>query len=391
MVDSEKTSKTEVVCKGDHREMGIAQGIGMREKLEKSAEILSRLDPFLRRKPWWLPYGSYKKLSQRKAERVLKHPLRKQFPEMAQRLEGIAEGAQIHPGELYLYNALDALISSVTHMIVIPPLSGCSALAVRGSKSLSAKPVIARNFDYLPLVQPLYSIRESHPNGKFRSLEFTVAPLCGTIDGVNERGLCITYNYAYVSDGPAQAPTISMVISEAMAVCSTVSEAAEFIASTPRWGGGLLMLADETGDLASLELSNTRSHLRRPADNEDYLFHSNAFHSETMQEVQVSARAVFSRKAPDVLRGHRVLESSECRDQRFEKLLSQCDSLGPDDLSVVMSDHGPDDEPSLNTICKHSSYWNTTASLQLFPATRSIRVAFDSTCQARYQEFGLDY
>ncbi|MCH7987802.1 MAG: hypothetical protein IID46_01485 [Planctomycetes bacterium] len=390
MTTPEKKPKTGVICKGDHREMGIAQGIGMREKLEKSSEILSRLDPFLRRKPWWLPYGSYKKLSQRKAERVLKDPLRKQFPEMAQRLEGIAEGAEIHLGELYLYNALDTLISSVAHMIVIPPLSGCSAVAVRGSKSVSGEPVIARNFDYLPLVQPLYAIRESHPKGKYRSLEFTVAPLCGTIDGVNERGLCITYNYAYVADGPAQAPTISMVISEAMAVCSTVSEAAEFIAATPRWGGGLLMLADESGDLASLELSNTRSHLRRPGNNENYLFHSNAFHSETMQEVQVSNRAVFSHKAPAALRGHRVLESAECRNRRFEELLSQRDSLGPDELSVVMSDHGPDDEPSLNTICKHSSYWNTTACLQLFPASRSIRVAFDSACKARYQEFRLN-
>jgi hypothetical protein len=309
---------------------------------------------------------------------------------MAQRLEGISEGAEIHPNELYLYNALDALISSVTHMIVMHPLSGCSAVAVRGSKSLSSEPVIAKNFDYLPLVQPLYAIRESHPKGKNRSLEFTVAPLCGTIDGVNERGLCITYNYAYVADGPAEAPTISMVISEAMAVCCTVSEAAEFIASTPRWGGGLLMLADDSGDLASLELSNTRSLLRRPADDEDHLFHSNAFHSERMREVQVSNRAVFSQKAPEALRGHRVLESAECRDRRFEELLSRCDSLGPDDLSAVMSDHGPDDEPSLNTICKHSSYWTTTACLQLFPASRSIRVAFDSACKARYQEFRLN-
>ena len=61
MSDAERKPGTEVLCKGDHREMGVAQGIGMRTQLEKSAEILSRLDPFLRRKPWWLPYGSYKK------------------------------------------------------------------------------------------------------------------------------------------------------------------------------------------------------------------------------------------------------------------------------------------------------------------------------------------
>jgi len=373
--------------------MGAAQGIGMRQKLHQCRQILSRLDPFLRRKPWWLPYESYKKLSQRKAKRFLAGPLQKQFPEIKERLHGIAEGAELNPIELYLYNSLDALISSVTHMIVIPPLSGCSAVAVRGGKSASGEPVIARNFDYLPIVQPIYAIRECHPSGKYRSLEFTTAPLCGTLDGVNERGLCITYNYAYVADRPSGAPTISMVISQALSVCSNVTEAAEFIAKTPRWGGGLLMLADETGDLASLELSNTRSRLRRPADNEDLLFHSNAFHTEEMREVQVSDRAVFSHKAPVALQGHRVLESSECRNCRFRELLSRGNSFGTEELSEVMSDHGADGEPSLNTICKHSSYWNTTASLQLFPASRSMRVAFDFTCQARdkglYEEFRL--
>ena len=102
MTESEKKPNTEIICKGDHREMGLAQGAGMRTKLGKSAEILSRLDPFLRRKPWWLPYGSYKALSQRKARRMLEDPLRKQFPEMVQRLEGIAEGAEINLSELYL-------------------------------------------------------------------------------------------------------------------------------------------------------------------------------------------------------------------------------------------------------------------------------------------------
>ena len=43
--------------------------------------------------------------------------------------------------------------------------------------------IIARNFDYLPLVQPFYVLRESRPRDGFRSLEFTVAPLGGAVDG----------------------------------------------------------------------------------------------------------------------------------------------------------------------------------------------------------------
>ena len=163
------------------------------------------------------------------------------------------------------------------------------------------------NFDYLPIVQPFYSLRESRPTGGMRSLEFITAPMAGTIDGVNEAGLCITYNYAFTIDRPDRpAGMISMVISEALARCRTVSEAADWITSRPRWGGGLLMLADPSGDIASLELSSTRSKLRRPEGDTDMIYHTNCFGAGEMCEVQVPATAVFTDRVPTPLRGRRV-------------------------------------------------------------------------------------
>ena len=60
--------------------------------------------------------------------------------------------------------------------------------------------MVARNFDYLPLIQPYYLIRESRPQGRLRAFEFTTAPLVGAVDGMNEAGLCITYNYGFTTD-----------------------------------------------------------------------------------------------------------------------------------------------------------------------------------------------
>ena len=75
--------------------------------------------------------------------------------------------------------------------------------------------MVARNFDYLPLIQPYYLIRESRPQGRLRALEFTTAPLAGAVDGMNEAGLCITYNYGFTTDEPTRpAAPISMAISE---------------------------------------------------------------------------------------------------------------------------------------------------------------------------------
>ena len=89
--------------------------------------------------------------------------------------------------------------------------------------------------------------------------------MAGAIDGVNEAGLCITYNYAFTLrqarrtrrldfDGHFRSPGRSR----------TVTEAVDWISSRPRSSGALLMLADTTGDIASLELSASHSQLRRP-------------------------------------------------------------------------------------------------------------------------------
>ena len=149
------------------------------------------------------------------------------------------------------------------------------------------------------------------------------------------------------------------------------------------------MLADASGDIASLELSNTRSQLRRPSDGADLLFHTNSFFSQKMQAVEMPANARYTEKAPPLLRGRRVHESANVRDLRFKQLLDGNEALDLDQLSAIMADHETGGEPGDTSICKHSDYWNTTATLQLFPKSRRMRVAFDSSCRAKYTDFVL--
>ncbi len=260
-----------------------------------------------------------------------------------------------------------------------------------GRRTPTDEPIIARNFDYLPLVQPYYVVRDCRPRGKQRSYQFTTAPLAGAVDGLNEAGLCITYNYAFTNDVPeSPAAPISMAIAEALGECRTVAEAATWIALRPRFGGGLLMLADADGDIASLELSSTRSQVRRPASGDDAIFHTNAFSDAKMREVQMPNESVYTAAAPTPLRGKRLHESSDVRDQRFKRLLTEADAIGADELAELMADHGPDNMPSANTPCVHSEYWNTTACLQFFPRSRRMRASYSSACRARYQDICLD-
>jgi hypothetical protein len=216
-----------------------------------------------------------------------------------------------------------------------------------------------------------------------------MAPFSGTIDGVNEQGLCITYDYAYTTDRRKPSAPISIVIADTLQRCGTVAEAVRWITSRPRWGAGILMLADACGEIASLELSSTRSQLRTPGDGENAIFHSNVFWTDHMRKVQVHDDAVYSDKAPGCLRGRSLHESAVKRDERFKNLLAKNQPLDIAALGAIMSDHGSAGDPSSSTICMHSPYWTTTASVQLFPKSRRMRIAFDSACRAQYAEIAL--
>lgn len=378
-----------VLCRGRHDQMGREQGHRLRDVICDARQALERLESFRLERPWWLPFAAFRRLAERKAERTLTAPLARQFPNCSARLTAIAEGSGVRPGVIYLLNAIESLLSAVRDHVVYPPPGACSAVAVRGERSITGEPIIAKNFDYLPLVQPFYFLRESQPESGHRSLEFTVAPLVGTIDGINEKGLCICNNYAYATDSAAPTATISMLIAEALERCATVAEAAEFIAAQPRWGSGLLMLADASGDMGSLEVSSTRSRLRRPGSGENVLAHTNQFRCPEMREIEVPTDAVFTCHAPASLRGTRLHESAETRDRRFVELIDSSMQFGPDELTALMSDHGPDGVPNDNSICVHSDYWNTTATMQLFPSRRSMRIDFTAACSAQLQELEL--
>ena len=383
-----RSAVVEMICAGTPREMGLAQGAAARPKIHAARLALAELEAFRIQQPRWLPYGVYRCLAEQKASRFLAAPLARDYPAMNERLAGIAEGAGISLKGILLINGLEPLLASVGGCTACP--GACSAVAVRGRRSMTGEPIIARNFDYLPLVQPFYLVRESRPSHGLRAVEFTSAPLAGAVDGMNEAGLCITYNYGFTTDQPkTPAAPISMAITEALERCRTVTEAADFISSMPRWGGALLMLADANGDIASLELSSTRHYLRRPAEGEDVLCHTNAFSSRQMQEVQIARDAVYTTSAPTPLRGRRLHQSSELRDRRFQQLLAETDIFDNDRLSAIMADHGSDGRPGDDTLCVHGSYWFTTACLQFFPRSRRIRVAYSTACQARFEDVQL--
>jgi hypothetical protein len=380
----------ELVCSGTPYEMGLAQGKVAGEQIGRARKCLARLDAFRLEQPWWLPYRVFRVLAESRSKTALVPTLARSAPEMLQRLQGIADGARLPLRSLCLMNAFEALLSSIRDRTTSAPIGGCSAVAVRGNSSIDGEPIIARNFDYLPLLEPFYMLRESRPANGFRSLDFFVAPQAGTVDGVNEKGLCITLNYAFLIEESPPGPLITMLIAEALAKCASVPEAVRHISARERWGGGILMLADASGDIASLELSPRRMDIRRPKPQQDRLVHTNVCVGTQTRALQVPDSEVFSDRVPLALRGKPVLQWHADRARRIEQRLGTFQKLGPAELEQILSDHGPTGVPDGASPCVHTEYWRTTATLQWFPAKRSVRVSYGLACNARFREFRLE-
>src|SRR5262245_57472946 len=170
-----------IVCSGTHAQMGYEQGQRLQSKIHAARDALEQLESFRIEQPWWLPFRAFRRMAEGKAERILSRQLKGQFPGCHARLLAIAEGAGVRPSTIYLLNAIESLLSAVRDHVIAPPPGACSSIAVRGSRSLTGEPIIAKNFDYLPLVQPFYFLRSSRPESGLRSIEFTVAPLVGKI------------------------------------------------------------------------------------------------------------------------------------------------------------------------------------------------------------------
>lgn len=149
------------------------------------------------------------------------------------------------------------------------------------------------------------------------------------------------------------------------------------------------MLADASGATASVELTPTQHHVRTGSPG-DVLTHANRVSGDPTSAVQLGAAAVYGRRSPHVLRGRRVHESSECREQSLARLQQVATPLDPDGVARQMADHGPSGIPSALTLCMHSSYWHTTACVQLLPLTRSLRVSYSTACQASYVDFSIN-
>ncbi len=378
-----------VLARGKDRQWGQMIGEAESERILAAQRSLSELPVFLVHKPWWMPFSFYLKMAERLAQKTLQSPMVRVFPRSLDRLRGMASGAGVRLETLCLFQMLEAATNQHTDRMGMdaPPAGGCTAIALGADRVQEGEPVLLHNLDQVEQAATCLTVRKSRAEGELTSICLTLSPLCGVVDGINEAGLSISYNYAAAVEVDPEGTPLSLAISDVLGNCRTVPEAVRRFIKNTRSHGAILMLGDATGCLARLELSGHFYHLEWLKDPAGVLFHTNQYRSEKMQERQVTRNAVYRETCPPALRGVRIRESSEQREQRIIAQLQEVDQVKVDAAPALLQDHGRANEGGPNTVCMHGNYWATIASVELLPQSRVFRVGYGPACCTTYQDF----
>jgi predicted choloylglycine hydrolase len=371
---------------GNHHEIGVQQGEAIHGTMRRMMQALPKLDAFKHMKPALIPTAIFLYFAKRRATELLKEDIFQTYPNQADRMRGIAEGCGMGLPTLMLLQSMEMLIGNITEADY--RLEACTCIAFEPERTVTGEPIIAKNFDYLNELSPFHLSCRARPSGRFGTMGCTMAPLPGTLDGMNEHGLTVTYNVGASTDEPEVHAPLSMALQEMLETCRTTGEAVEFITEAKQGGhDALLTIADAEGDVRAVELTPRRSSMRRPS--RGLIINTNHYHTEELRRYEIPRNAIWDGDVLEVPVGQRVFESSERRLMRAEELMEEVERIDEEGIKRILRDHGADGEPSNNTICRHGETSSSLRSMIFYPRQRSMRLLYGQPCQNEYEEFNF--
>ncbi|MBN2025457.1 MAG: hypothetical protein JW854_01655 [Actinobacteria bacterium] len=366
--------------RGDHYEMGYQQGLHLAEAIHHFQASFHRVEAFQVEKPAVLPTRVFMAATMRRAVKEMWSDVSEYCPRQKARMEGMAKGADIDEAVLFVALASEMALAQSNYR-----LGACTAAAVGVERSALGEPIIIKNFDHPEFFQPYCATRLCRPAEAAATLDVTLAPMAGSHDGMNEHGLCISYNYGYGTDMPNVNVPITLLVQEALENCTDTGEAVELLRKGRRAGGAILLVADASGEMVTVELSSNFSGVRDPGD--DILINTNHYKCREMVSYDIPRNAYYTSRNVKALRGIRVHESSELRYARAEQMLQAMEMVTTKDLLGVFSDHGESGRGDDNTICRHGPYYTTISSLIMLPRSRRMLVTYGRPCDSVFTDF----
>jgi hypothetical protein len=259
-------------CAGAPRDLGLAQGAALRERLRKEAArdgallaplppaggvhglaLLERVVAVLRERGSVLPW--------RRDTRHLARDVSRHFPQLAERLEGIARGAAVPAPWLWSRIArmlpLDECGATGAVLDEVPP-----ALLQARSDDGTLR-IVRRIASAIPIV-----LRRSAPEGGLSSLEAVTPYGVAALAGVNQSGLAVAVAPAPLADArPCRfaAPT-ALFVQECLQRFDAVGPAAAWCLDRPAAGCFDLLLLDASGAVAAVRTDGEARHRIAPTE-----------------------------------------------------------------------------------------------------------------------------
>jgi isopenicillin-N N-acyltransferase-like protein len=350
-----------IKAKGSHKEMGRQIGEAFREQIKhhlvNTKELINSAYATLEL-DWegarmqgrkYIPFAQEK------------------YPEYVDELFGLSEGANVDFDDVSVVNALEAVTMDALH------LSKCTTMAVSETNTADGHVLIGHNEDWIPEDEPDVYLIHGEPDKDPPFLAMTYGALLPNI-GFNAYGIAQCCDSVYPNDSRIGIPRL--VVSRAVLAARTPSEAIRHALIPRRAAGYNHLLAHESGEIYSVEVSARKFAILYAQDG--YMVHTNHYLDSTMQMIEYE---------PDELISTRV------RYLRANRLLRESDQHTIKSIQAIQRDHinFPD------SICNHAdndmdplNREKTVNSMVIDLTAKAMHIAWGNPCVNASHTYYLD-
>lgn len=289
------------------------------------------------------------------------------YPRYVDELSGIAAGAGVSFDDLTVLNVMEAVTMDALH------LSKCTSMAVNEDRTADGHVLVAHNEDWLPEDETDVYLIHAEPDDEPPFLAMTYGGLLPNI-GLNAYGIAQCCDSVYPTDSRIGIPRV--LVSRAVLGARTLADAIRCTLISQRAAGYNHLLAHESGELYSVEVSARRFGILY--GEEGLIAHTNHYLSPTMQEIE---------NEPDELIATRL------RYFRALRMLRRTPAHTIKTLQAIQRDH----LNFPNSICNHSmddieplDREKTINALIIDLSARAMHIAWGNPCENLYHTYYLD-
>ncbi len=289
------------------------------------------------------------------------------YPEYVEEMKGISEGANVEFDDVGVVNALEAVTSDALH------LSKCTSVAVNETNTADGHVLLGHNEDWIPEDEPDVFLVHAEPKNDPPFLAMTYGALIPNI-GFNAYGIAQCCDSVYPTDSRIGIPRL--VLSRAVLAARTPTEAIRQILIPHRAAGYNHLLAHESGEIYSVEVSSRKFAILSAQDG--FMAHTNHYLDPSMQMVEYE---------PDEMISTRV------RYFRANRLLRATNQHTIKTIQAIQRDH----INFPNSICNHTEEdmdpldrEKTVNSLVIDLTARAMHIAWGNPCVNAAHTYHLD-